>query len=430
MRILVLGGYGLIGLSILRRLHAAGHDVVGLGRDAERGRRLFPRAEWISADIATLSSASDWRPLIAGVDVVVNASGALQDSSRDRLRAVQDDAIRALIDACEVGDPSRFIQISAPGANPEAASAFLATKGAADDRLRRSALRWNILRPGLVLAPETYGGTALLRALAAIPLILPAVYPRSPVQTVWIGDVVGAVELLLENTQLAGRTDDLMHRDRHSLIELLARFRAWLGLPPARARIALPNIIAHSVSVIADLGGRLGWRSPLRSTAMRIMRGGVTGDADAWQTDTGMVLKSLDESLASMPATRQDRHFARMQLLLPLIVVVLALFWTISGVLGLARMDAAASVIQPALGGLAEWTVALGSVADIVIGLAFLHRRLLPWAALGAVSVSAAYLVGATLLAPALWFDPLGPLVKVVPAMVLALTALALSEER
>ncbi len=54
----------------------------------------------------------------------------------------------------------------------------------------------------------------------------------------------------------------------------------------------------------------------------------------------------------------------------------------------------------------------------------------MPAAALGMVLVSAGYLLAATLIVPHLWLDPLGPLVKTIPAAVLALVALAVAEER
>ena len=56
MRVLVLGGYGFIGLDASRRLLEAGHEVVALGRSIERGRRALPGAAWLSADIATLDT--------------------------------------------------------------------------------------------------------------------------------------------------------------------------------------------------------------------------------------------------------------------------------------------------------------------------------------------------------------------------------------
>ncbi len=65
-------------------------------------------------------------------------------------------------------------------------------------------------------------------------------------------------------------------------------------------------------------------------------------------------------------------------------------------------------------------TVIGGAVVDIALGLAILWR---PWcsrAALGMIAVSCGYLAGGSLFAPDLWLDPLGPLVKVLPSIVLA----------
>ena len=59
-----------------------------------------------------------------------------------------------------------------------------------------------------------------------------------------------------------------------------------------------------------------------------------------------------------------------------------------------------------------------------------LVRRFAAPALIGMIALSLAYLAAATVLAPGLWADPLGPLVKVVPSIVLALVALAILDER
>ena len=46
------------------------------------------------------------------------------------------------------------------------------------------------------------------------------------------------------------------------------------------------------------------------------------------------------------------------------------------------------------------------------------------------VVVSVFYMAAATVFTPVLWLDPLGPLVKVMPGTMLALTAFFLLEER
>jgi hypothetical protein len=46
------------------------------------------------------------------------------------------------------------------------------------------------------------------------------------------------------------------------------------------------------------------------------------------------------------------------------------------------------------------------------------------------IAVSLAYLAGGTVLEPSLWLDPLGPMVKVLPSILLTLATLATLEER
>ena len=431
MRVLVLGGYGLIGLEIVRRLVVDGVEVVGLGRSVEAGRRAAPDMSWIGADIAKLVRAEDWRPHLANIDAVVNASGALQDGAKDNLAAVQDRAIRALVAACEADGVKRFIQISAPGAEPDADTAFLRTKAAADAALRASALDWTILKPGLVISANAYGGTALLRMLAAFPVVQPLVRADAPVQTVSARDVADAISFSLTSVETSRRSFDLVEREAHSLRDLVAAFRAWLGFPPASTVIALPSFLGGVIARGADLAGWLGWRSPLRTTALRVLADGVKGDGAAWEAVRGHPLASLRDTLAGIPATLQERTYARAALVFPVLVLTLAAFWLLSGLIGFWRAMAATCVLT----GIADPRISLalvlgGAALDVTVGLGVLLRRFTRVAALASVAVSAVYLAAGTWLTPYLWADPLGPFVKVFPVMALGLAVAALAEKR
>ena len=108
MKILVLGGYGLIGLAITRALIAAGHEVTGLGRSVQKGRAAAPEAGWIGADLSLMTDAVAWAPVLRGIEVVINAAGVLQDGLKDRVAAVQRDSILALtVAGREAGVPVR-----------------------------------------------------------------------------------------------------------------------------------------------------------------------------------------------------------------------------------------------------------------------------------------------------------------------------------
>jgi hypothetical protein len=142
----------------------------------------------------------------------------------------------------------------------------------------------------------------------------------------------------------------------------------------------------------------------------------------------GRPLASLAQTLAANPAGLQDRIAARLFLLQPLLVLALAGLWIGSGVVGLIETSRAAAIIGDCAA--AGALVRACSIIDLLLGGAILVRAWARPAALGMAVVSAAYLIGGSLVTPSLWLDPLAPLLKIVPALVLALIAAAILDRR
>lgn len=431
MKILVLGGYGLIGSSIVRALLDAGHRVVGLGRSPKKGVSLFPNVRWIGADIGALLTPEDWAVHLVDIDGVVNASGALQSGPRDNLGASQCDAIVALVGACETAGVQNFVQISAPGAVPDAETEFLRTKAVADERLRNSSLNWTIFKPGLVISPVAYGGTSLLRMVAAFPLIQPMALAKARAQTVSVDEVAGAVVMAISEPKLARQEFDLVEPDAPTVENIILSFRKWLGFGAPWMVLRLPAFVAVLIGWMADIAGHLGWRAPLRSTAMKVLFRDVIGDPNPWKKITGRTVKPLSETLAALPSTPQERLYARLKLLFPFALVLLAGFWIASGIIGFISHNSAVALVAQQLGQpLADASVRVGSVLDILIGVGILFRRSFVWACLGAVGLSLSYLIIGTLVTPEIWADPMGPFVKVIPGIGLALMLASMGDER
>lgn len=388
-RVAILGGYGLIGSACLRALKTAGFDVKGVGRSKAAGLRCDPCVPWVEIDMAK-ATADEWLEVLADVDVVVNAAGALQDGARDSLRAIHETAIGALTAALR-GRAVRFIQISAVGVSEAAPTEFLRSKARGDALIARSGLDWVILRPSLVISPDAYGGTALLRAAAALPLVGLRLFQAT-----------------------------------------LALVRAWQGFPPWALTVPAPRPLLRLVARVADVLGWLGWRAPVRSAAMRTLETGVAGDPGPWRDVGGRAMRSLEETLASLPATAQERLFGRLYLLMPVVIASLSALWIASGLIGFAQRGAAETVLtgRGVAPGLASLAVLGCSALDCAVGLALLWR---PWArraALASSAIALGYMAGAGVLAPDLWSDPLGPMVKVLAVVSLGLVAAALLEDR
>ena len=429
MRVLVTGAYGLIGSAILARLHRDGHELIAAGRSLDEARRRFPYAQWIAADFARLTAAAAWRPLLADVDAVVNCVGVLQDGGRDDMQAVQVAGTCALFDACAPAGVRRVIHVSAVGASAQGPTAFSRTKAQADAHLATLDLDWVILRPGLVLGPAAFGGSAMLRGLAGLPWVTPAVAGK--VQAVSVDDVADTVALCLRGDAPPRVTWELVHPQLHDFGDVVAAFRQWHGFPP-RPRLDL-SVAQGVVAMLAAWAGHLGWRSPARATALAQLSAGVVGDPTAWTSATGIKPKSLDAILAERPAGVQDRWFARLYWLKPVAIVALAVFWIATGIiaLGPGRAAGMAYLTKAGLGaGAAEFALVAGSLFDIAVGLAVLVRRFTRRALQLMLIVSAGYLLVGTILAPEVWSDPLGPYTKIIPVLLATAFTLAILDER
>jgi uncharacterized protein YbjT (DUF2867 family) len=429
MRVLVIGAYGLIGAYVVARLLRDGHEVIGCGRDIVVAARRMPQVRWVRINLAAMD-VDDWRVQLSGVEAVVNCAGALQDGPRDSLRAVHVDGVVTLARACVVAGVRRFVQISAAGVDA-GPGAFSHTKLEADTRLAQLDLDWVILRPGLVLAPAAFGGSALLRGLAAFPGFVPAIHADAVVQVTSVEDLAEAVGRAVLPGAPAKVVCDLAAPEPTRLGDVLRALRGWLGLPPA-AVVSLPPFLGRTAALAADGLAWLGWRSPMRSAAVAQLAAGVSAHPGDAQSLLGVAPHGLAEILERWPSGVQERWFARLYFLKPIMLATLAAFWCVSGVVGIlhrgegARILARAGIDEP----IAQTVVIGGAIIDLVLGLLICGRKTAPFALKSALIVTASYLVGATLWRADLWGDPLGPLVKTLPAAVLALVALAVMDER
>jgi uncharacterized protein YbjT (DUF2867 family) len=421
-----LGADGFIGSAVRGRLAAQGHDVVAVSR---RRHLDSERVRWIEADIAHMRSA-DWHTYLAGVNAVVNCAGLLQDIGKDTTAGVHIDGSASLYAACESHGVRRVVHISAVGVDREALTPFSATKKTGEALLMARDLDWIVLRPSVVTGRAAYGGSALLRAVAALPF-LPELPDAGRLQIVQLDDLVAAILFFLAPSSPARLALDVVGPDKLAFTEVLTLYRRWLGLPPG-PRLRIPRWTAALFYRLGDVVAQLGWRSPVRTTARIELVRGAVGDERPWIEATGIEPMRLAAALEAEPASVQERWFARLYLLKPVLFGALAVFWVATGLISLGPgWNAGIDDLRSAdAGNLAPAGVIAGALADMLVGIGIAFRRTAKAALDAAAIVSAGYVVAGSILLPALWSDPLGPLLKVVPILALILAARAIAEDR
>ena len=427
-KVLVLGASGLIGRYVTDDLRIRGFETIGVARNFSASRRS--NALDLEMPILSMATAALARLLRdRAIDVVVNCLGVLQDGPGSDTRAVHRDFVERLAQA--IGDSGRMIrliQISIPGAADEDRTAFATTKREAERLIAASGIAYAILRPGFVIAPSAYGGSAMVRALAAFPLDLPAEESAIPFQPVAVEDVAETVAWLAARDDAAANAVswDLMQPQRISLGGVIDQFRFAFGTADW-TRIRVPTFLLDFGAKLGDLASRVGWMPPMRSTAIAELRRGVSGDPAPWMSATGIVPKTIAQMVGQRPATIQDKWFARLFLVKALMLASLVLFWVASGFIALVISFPATKAILISHG-FPRWLVTpfagITSLMDVSVGVLVALRRTAAVGLIAGIFVSLGYMAGTAILTPDLWIEPLGALVKTGPAIVLMGVAL------
>lgn len=427
MRVLITGANGFIGTHLAAWLANAGYEIVATARVADNARRRYPQYHWIEADYC---GAIDWN--LDGIDAVINCVGVLQDGGTDSTRAAHVDGARKLFDACEKANVRRVIQLSAIGADPEAGTTYARTKHEGDRDLMARELDWTIIKPSLVVARGVYGGTALVRGLAALPLVTPIIESTACFRPIHIRDLCAVFEKLLAPDAPVRVVIDASGPQDASLQELIAAHRRWLGFGSARFRV-VPGWLTNCAFALGDLLGVIGIRTALRSTSRAQMAHDVGGDPGALPQHLGFTPRPYERALNEEPASVQDRWHARLYFIKPVARLMLAVFWIATGVICLTtgRDEAMALARRAGLGGLDGIAVIFGGLFDIVIGVAYLvFARFSPAILSVMAAVTVLYMAVLTYALPYLWADPLGRLMKLIPFFILLAFLAAVEDER
>ena len=207
IEVAVVGGHGKVALRLLRLLSERGDRARGLIRDPDHAAEVEATgATAVGADIENLDAAAVARS-IAGVDAVVFAAGAGAGSGPARKRTVDYGGAVKLIEAARLSDVSRYLIVSAIGANhPENWSddmrPYYEAKADADRELTESGLDYTIVRPGGLTDDP---GTGLIDATEDLPLERYGVVPRD--------DVAATLLTSLDEPKTIGRAFDVVTGD-------------------------------------------------------------------------------------------------------------------------------------------------------------------------------------------------------------------------
>jgi uncharacterized protein YbjT (DUF2867 family) len=237
--ILVVGGSGFVGRHVVAALAARGARITVPTRRRERAKHLLPlpTVEVLQTDVGR---PGELERLCAGRDTVINLAGVLHSrrGRRDErgpndygpdFARVHVELAQAVLGACRVSRVRRLLHMSALGADPQAPSEYLRSKGIGERAmLAAEDLAVTAFRPSVIFGPED----SFLNVFAALARWLPVLAVPSPAarfQPVYVRDVAQAFVAALDAREARGRAYGLCGPRQYSLRQLVQSVCAMSG---------------------------------------------------------------------------------------------------------------------------------------------------------------------------------------------------------
>jgi NADH dehydrogenase len=290
---LIAGGTGSLGTSVVRRLIERGIPVRVLTRDRQRASHLeHDDVEIVEGDVGDPASLT---PAFHGVDTVLSAVHGFAGPGHVSPKSVDEVGNTNLIDAARRVSAD-FVLMSVVGASAESPMELFRRKHAAEQRLRQSGIPWTIVRATAFL--ELWIG--ILEKTAARSG-RPVVFGRgdNPINFVSVADVAMLVEQVVTDRSLRGETIEVGGPKNLTFNQLAAALsQAHSGEWKADGPRHVPRPVLQAAAMALR---------PLSPGAARQMRAAVVLDRenltfDAVQRRFDLPSTSLESVLAERPA--------------------------------------------------------------------------------------------------------------------------------
>lgn len=203
--ILVTGGTGFIGRSLIKTLSGMGERVRVLLRPSKTSPN-FPRGISVEVAVSSFSDQRSLRAALKDVDVVYHLAGAERQGLQGDLNSVDVEGTATLMRACQDSNVQKIMYLSHHGADRGSAFPVFKAKGIAENWIINSGVPYTILRTGAVYGPGDQFTEPIARLLRLFPFVflIPA-EGDTLLQPISVEDLITCLLLAVENEGMSNR---------------------------------------------------------------------------------------------------------------------------------------------------------------------------------------------------------------------------------
>lgn len=298
--ILVTGANGYVGTHLALALRNRGHEVRALIRAGKNDPHcdLLVKAgiEVVGYD---LRRDSGWHNAVRGCDRIAHLIGSIQPARGDGFYDMHVKRSLQMIAAAREHKVKKIVFLSVIGANPNARSQYLRTKGMAEDAIRASSIPHAIIRASLI-----YGRTAgekdsktmvkFLNMIKKNGVVKIAGTGSNRIQPVFIDDLVECIVRALTNEDINNVTIDVAGPEALTMHELIGRLLAAAGRPD----VPIKKIPAGIAKCAAFLMQTFSSKPLLTTDQLKTMKTDLVGNIEVMRNALGVEPLALDDGLA------------------------------------------------------------------------------------------------------------------------------------
>lgn len=247
----VFGGSGFIGRYAARTLVEKGWRVRVACRRVHTAIdvRLAGPPGWVDIVQANIRDRASIDRALEGADAVVNLVGILFESGQQTYASSQADGAALVAEAAAAKGITRFVQVSAIGADAASQSPYGRTKAEAETAVRKAVPTAVILRPSIVFGAEDQFFNRFAAMARSAPF-LPAIGGgKTKFQPVYAGNVASAVAAAVDNEAAAGKTYELGGPGVYTFNALYDIILKTIDLK--RFKLPIPFFVARPMGYIA-----------------------------------------------------------------------------------------------------------------------------------------------------------------------------------
>lgn len=297
--ITVFGGTGFLGKYVVRALARNGWRIRVAARNPLRSPQLKVMGEVGQIELARadLRQPESIALALEGAEAVVNLVGVLAETGRQTFDALQAKGAGEIARAAAERGITRFIQVSAIGADARSPSAYARTKAAGEAAVREAIPTATVLRPSIVFGPEDSFFNRFA-AIAALSPVVPMVGADTRFQPIYAGDVGAAVaEAIKPGREAAGRIYELGGPGVYTFRQMMEVMLH--DIQRKRTLLPVPMAVAGLIGALGDLQARLlPLPPPLTTDQVKLLgRDNVADPSLPGLGDLGVEPTSLDAVL-------------------------------------------------------------------------------------------------------------------------------------